>query len=143
MYRFRHVHYSLRDSGAERTTQLHHHQIHTLFHELIHKPWGCGTWEPPMDILETENEYQILVDLPGVAQDHIQVSLEDDILVITGTKPPPGSNNIIIHLSERNCGDFTRTVQFQTPIDPDKLTADLQNGVLKINISKNGGESKR
>ena len=69
-------------------------------------------WEPPVDILETENEVLVLIALPGVDVDAAQVAIEDGELVIAGTRVlPPELRTATIHRLELPQGQFFRRLR--------------------------------
>jgi HSP20 family molecular chaperone IbpA len=69
------------------------------------------TWEPPVDVLETDHELTILVALPGVAPDQLQVVIDGGTLVVTGLRPMPGqSRSTMIRRLEIPYGRFERRI---------------------------------
>ena len=57
---------------------LRHHEIHAIFDELIHRPWGGVRWNPAVDIREDKDVFIIEMDLPGVNTEEVQVLVEGD-----------------------------------------------------------------
>ena len=75
-------------------------------------PAGSLAWEPPVDILETDNEVLVLIALPGVDVDAAQVAIEGGDLVIAGTRVlPPELRTATIHRLELPQGQFFRRLQ--------------------------------
>ena len=75
-------------------------------------PTSLPSWEPPVDILETGREVLVLVALPGVDPDRVEVVIEDDELVIVGTRVlPPELRTALIHRLELPQGRFARRVR--------------------------------
>ena len=75
-------------------------------------PAGSVAWEPPVDILETENEVLVLIALPGVDVDGAQVAIEDGDLVIAGKRIlPPELRTATIHRLELPQGQFFRRLR--------------------------------
>jgi HSP20 family molecular chaperone IbpA len=75
-------------------------------------PAGSVAWEPPVDILETENEVLVLIALPGVDVDGAQVAIEEGDLVIAGTRIlPPELRTATIHRLELPQGQFFRRLR--------------------------------
>jgi len=91
---------------------------------------------PPVDIYETENEYVIKAEMPGVAKDYIDVTLNNRELEITGriNGTMPEDNNL--KYSEFRLYDFHRKFNVGDDIDSGRLTAKLDNGVLTLNLPK-------
>jgi HSP20 family molecular chaperone IbpA len=81
-------------------------------HQQFFQPRRSGTWEPPVDILETEREVLIFVALPGVALDKTEAAIDGADLVIAGTRVlPPQLRTAIIHRIELPQGRFERRVR--------------------------------
>lgn len=99
---------------------------------------------PRMNIQELENAYQVEAELPGVKKEDIEIKFKDDYLVISGEKKSmlEETKNQYRRI-ERTSGFFTRAVSIPRNIDKDKVTAELKDGILKIDMpkSKNGPES--
>ena len=73
------------------------------------------TWEPPVDILETEREIGIFVALPGVEAQQIEVSVEGDTLRVAGSRPLPSfADRFVIHRLEIPHGRFERRIRLQS-----------------------------
>ena len=65
---------------------LRHHEIHAIFDELIHRPWGAVRWNPAVDIREDKDAFIIEMDLPGVNTEEVRVLVEGAILAIEGQR---------------------------------------------------------
>jgi len=75
-------------------------------------PTSALTWEPPVDVLETGREVLVLVALPGVDPDRVEVAIEGDDLVVVGTRVlPPELRTAMIHRLELPQGQFARRVR--------------------------------
>lgn len=99
-----------------------------------------------MDVTEKPDCYDISVELPGISEKDVKVSLENDVLSISGEKKAEKVEDVKnIHISERHYGSFQR--QFSLPDDADagKVSAEFKNGVLKVTLgrSKKAKESAR
>lgn len=92
-----------------------------------------------LDVYETDSKYIIYTAIPGVEPGQISVSLDDDVLTISGevAQPAFGENeNARVLLYERTYGKFTRSVRLGVPVDGDKIEAAYENGVLKLTVPK-------
>ena len=70
-----------------------------------------GTWEPPVDVIETESEVVVVAALPGVRADHAQAVISDSFLIISGRRTlPPELRTAVIHRLELPQGLFERRV---------------------------------
>jgi len=91
----------------------------------------------PTDVSEDENALQITMELPGVDPDDVRLSLENNILTIRGEKRQQiDENNERVHRFERVYGVFERTFVLPNTVDPDKIEARFENGVLIVRIPK-------
>ncbi len=94
-------------------------------------------WNPRMNIAETAKEYQVSVELPGVEEKDIDVSLHEGLLTVKGSRQSEKeSKDKNFHRIEAFYGDFQRTVQLPDHIEADKVSANFKNGVLQIAIPK-------
>lgn len=82
---------------------------------------------PPVDVYENKDEILILADLPGVTKEALSIQLEKSELVITGPRPD---------LQGERAFDFRRTFGLPQGIDAEKVSATLQNGVLRVVLPK-------
>jgi HSP20 family molecular chaperone IbpA len=93
-------------------------------------------WEPPVDILETENELLVIVALPGVDAEHIEAAIVDGELAISGTRVLPRElQTAVIHRLELPQGRFERRVKLPagTYRQPQRAVSD---GCLLIRLGK-------
>ena len=81
-------------------------------HRQFFQPRRPGTWEPPVDILETEREVLLFFALPGVSIDKVEAIIDGADLVVAGTRVlPPQLRTAIIHRIELPQGRFERRVR--------------------------------
>src|SRR5262245_13220913 len=84
-------------------------RLHREFFRPIGSAAPLPTWEPPVDILETEHEVLVLVALPGVNAERVEALIEGGLLVISGTRVlPPELRTATIHRLELPQGCFQR-----------------------------------
>ena len=91
---------------------------------------------PPVDIIETPNDLRLLVDMPGVEKDAINITLEQDILTIEGFVEPERPAGFELEYSEYEVGDYQRSFNLSSTIDKDKIEASFNNGVLELFLPK-------
>jgi HSP20 family protein len=96
------------------------------------------TWQPPVDLIETANEYLVVVALPGVRPDQVQVVVNGDILIVVGERALPiGDKTGLIHRMEIPHGRFERHIQL--PPGPLELgRRELADGCLVLVLRKVG-----
>jgi HSP20 family protein len=99
------------------------------------------TWEPPVDILETGSEVLVLVALPGVDSDRVEVAIEGDDLVVAGTRVlPPELRTALIHRLELPQGRFARRVRLPAGRYSD-VRRSVVHGCLLITLHKSGASN--
>jgi HSP20 family protein len=94
-------------------------------------------WHPPADVYETPDEIIIVIELAGVAEDAMTVTLFSDLLVVEGRREQPvlADMNACQQLGIKY-GDFRSEVQLSGPVDKDNVTAEYKSGLLKIVLKK-------
>lgn len=99
-------------------------------------------WSFHVDIEETDKEYVVKADLPGMNEKDIKVEVNDNILTISGSRTEKREEkNKNYHRIERFSGSFCRSFEIPREIDANKAKAEYKNGVLSIVLPK-VGESK-
>lgn len=88
-------------------------------------------WTPAADIYETESGYSIAIDLPGIGRDAVEIDVDDNRLVVKGTRLVEESKR-----SERPRGKFLRTFTIPGSVDHSAIGADYKDGVLHIRLPK-------
>ena len=93
---------------------------------------------PRIDISETDAAYKIEAELPGINQKEIDVKIDNNILTIKGKKEDiKEEKEKNYHLRERYYGAFQRSISLPNNIEPEKIKASFENGVLNISVPKN------
>ena len=97
-------------------------------------PQAATECTPPIDVIETQTTLEVVMDIPGVAADDIQVAFARNMLVIAGRKSPSRCDHrdAAFHLAERAFGSFTRAVRMTAAYDAGAATATLSAGELRI-----------
>jgi HSP20 family protein len=92
---------------------------------------------PNMDVAETDENIELTVELPGLQEKDIDISINDNLLVIRGEKKAETERkDRNFHLVERAYGTFYRAFELPPGVDPSQITANMSNGVLKVTIPK-------
>ncbi|HXO41454.1 MAG TPA: Hsp20/alpha crystallin family protein [Thermoanaerobaculia bacterium] len=95
------------------------------------------TWTPPVDIQETDDAYRIHAELPGMTKDDIQITLENNVLRLSGERKfEKDTKQENYHRIERTYGAFSRSFALPTQVSSDKVEAKFENGVLSIVVPK-------
>ncbi|MDH5511487.1 MAG: Hsp20/alpha crystallin family protein [Nitrospinota bacterium] len=93
-------------------------------------------WVPAMDVSQTETEYKVRLEAPGMTKEEIKIELENGVLTISGEKTvKEEQKEEKCYRVERRYGAFTRSLKF-TDVDPEKVTASYRDGVLELTVTK-------
>ena len=96
---------------------------------------AVADWIPIVDILETHDDFQIHVELPGVEKSAVKLSIEKGVLLISGQRPQGTlTEGMRYHRNERPYGLFERAFRVPDSVDEQKLEADLKNGILTVRL---------
>lgn len=96
-----------------------------------------GTWSPAVDIAETDNEYVVAVEVPGMKKDDIKVTLQDNVLTIKGERKKESEiHKGSYHRMERCFGAFERSFTLPSTIRADKIQAKYEDGILRLTLPK-------
>lgn len=104
-------------------------------------PQAVG-WTPAVELSESDTEYTLVAELPGMDAKDVQVEYADGMLTLRGEKQEQRESRdpeLRYHLWERSYGSFLRTFEFPTPIDDGKIRAEHRDGVLEVHLPKKAG----
>ena len=91
----------------------------------------------PVDLTETDDEYKMRVELPGLEKDEVKISLNQNVLTISGEKKEEeAKENESFHKKEIRYGWFERSFTLPGDVDESKIKAKMKNGVLTIRVPK-------
>ena len=93
-------------------------------------------WSPTVDVSETPTEITFLVELPGFEKEEIEISLEENVLSISGERKFEKEENRDFHRVERWYGSFFRSFKLPAKVDSSKIDAGLKDGLLTIHLPK-------
>jgi HSP20 family protein len=117
--------------------------VDRLFDELIHRPWGSPLhakveeWNPEMDLYETADAFIMEVDLPGVKERDVSVTVEQSELILSGHRVCERvTEQRSVHRLERHEGHFTRRLHLPASIAHDQIRAEFKDGVLRVTLPK-------
>ena len=98
----------------------------------------AGDCVPPLDVIETDEAVQVLLDVPGISASDVRVLLKGPVVLIVGVKrvagPGPGVGGY--HLVERGSGRFARAVRLTGAFDGGRVRAALAGGELRVTLPK-------
>lgn len=105
-------------------------------------PWGrfrgaFGMAYPTVDAAETDTEYQITAELPGMTEKDVEVTMANGMLILKGSKDEAKEERKKDYfMSERRYGSFQRSFRLPEDADVENIAATLKNGVLSVNVPK-------
>jgi HSP20 family protein len=99
--------------------------------------FGGDRWEPAVDVFETEKALVVRVELAGVASGQVRVTVDGEWLTIRGERFPTSDAEVQrLHRLEIACGPFERRLRIQVPFDREHVVANLDEGILTIELRK-------
>jgi HSP20 family protein len=100
-------------------------------------PTGARRWIPAMDLVETGEDFVLRADLPGLSEKDVNIELEDNVLTISGErKAEHEERKEGYHRVERASGSFSRSLTLPDGVDPERVQAAFDRGVLEVRIPK-------
>jgi HSP20 family protein len=96
-------------------------------------------WVPAIDLIETRYAYMVRAELPGVDRANIEITLEKNVLTISGQKAPMAEGRdeeIRVFAAERVTGAFSRSLRMPEHIDGERIGAEYKDGLLTVSIPK-------
>jgi len=98
---------------------------------------GAARLQPTTDIAETDKEYEVTVELPGIDEKDVEVTLANGVLSIKGEKKfEREEKKKDYYLSERSFGSFQRSIRVPDGVDAEKVSAAFNKGVLTLKLPK-------
>jgi len=98
---------------------------------------ASGTFVPAVDVYEDEHSVVLKLEVPGINEEDLKVSVENNTLTVSGERKfEKEEKEENFHRIERRYGSFTRTFRLPTTVDSEKVEAGYDKGILKITLSK-------
>jgi HSP20 family molecular chaperone IbpA len=98
--------------------------------------FSCKVYQPDVDILETEKEFVLFSDMPGVKKEDIDITLENNTLRLRGMIRPQEYESLKPLYVEYNLGHYEREFHLSEAVDQDNIEASMKDGVLGLKIRK-------
>lgn len=96
-----------------------------------------GGWTPSMDVYEMDDSFVARMELPGVREEDIDVSVTGDVLTIKGERKAPEDIPAEKYQCSEICyGPFSRSITLPSAVDPDKIQATYHEGLLEVKLEK-------
>jgi HSP20 family protein len=107
------------------------------FDRLVGRALSRSTWVPALDVRETDDRFELTVDLPGIDPDDVTVNYEDGMLSISGKREfSKEESGETWHRVERGFGTFARQVRLPRTADAERIEASFDRGVLAVSVPK-------
>ncbi len=117
-------------------------EMNRLFNAAFEGPGAAGNggarrWTPAMDLLETDEQFVLRADLPGMSESDVHIELEDNVLTVSGERRAEHEDKREgFYRMERAHGTFSRSLTLPKGIDPEAVTASFDRGVLEVRVPK-------
>ena len=117
------------------------HRLSRMMDEALGGEWNGDTlaaaWTPSCDVFEDKESLRIVVELPGVHPEEVKISLENQVLTIQGEKKQVAeAKSERWHRYERSYGRFERMFTLPGSVDPDRIDAKVEHGLLTVTLPK-------
>lgn len=112
------------------------------FNPFFSSSWPTGRselshWSPPVDIYDSGTALILEAELPGFKQDDIDIRLENNVLMLSGERRTEVTGDRSHYLrAERTAGTFSRSFALPASVDPDKIEARYDDGILTLTLPK-------
>ena len=107
-------------------------------------PWSGGSWAPALDVAEKEDAFRVMVELPGMKSEDIDISVQGNVLSISGEKKETTEEKDKNYpYTERRFGAFRRDVTLPAGVEAGKIEAQFRDGVLSITLPKSEEEKPK
>jgi HSP20 family protein len=111
--------------------------LERAFHTGVQLPGRSDRFRPAMDVFEAEDAFVVQVDLAGVRPDDLRLVVDGEYLQISGSREPSPGRSTRRHLQmEIPWGRFERVARVRAPFDADRVTAQLEAGVLTVRLPR-------
>lgn len=119
--------------------------LNRVLDEALSSSWngssaGSRVWVPALDVIEKQDAYLIAIEVPGIDPEAIEVSFEQNVLTVRGSKPLgfdlDEKAEVRVYAAERVSGNFERSVRLPEFVDSENIVAEARHGVLFLTVPK-------
>lgn len=116
-----------------------------MLDEALSSSWNGSSangrvWVPALDVIEKRDAYLIALETPGVDPASIDISFEQNVLMVRGAKPLgfdlPQDAEVRVYAAERVSGNFERAIRLPEFVDGENISAETRHGVLYLTVPK-------
>ncbi|MDA8147838.1 MAG: Hsp20/alpha crystallin family protein [Actinomycetota bacterium] len=109
--------------------------VDRLFQQLAAQPAPRSSMSMPIDAYRKGDQFLIQMELPGVDPEHVDITVEDNVLTVKAERPAPSTSEDVESLvTERSYGTFSRQLFLGRNLDTDRIEAQYDAGVLSLSI---------
>lgn len=98
---------------------------------------------PLINVYASQDGVAITAELPGISRDDLEITVHRDTVTLRGERPAAPEDAKAFHRRERGGGKFVRTLSLPFSVDPDKVEAQMQNGVLRLSLPRPESDKPR
>lgn len=98
--------------------------------------WDLGQGAPRTNLYEAGDQFEIRVEVPGMAREDLNVKIQGNYLEISGTRKSDAPEGYRVHKAEIGQGSFSRSFTLPADVDSGKVSATLKNGILYLGLPK-------
>ncbi|HEX5938294.1 MAG TPA: Hsp20/alpha crystallin family protein [Actinomycetota bacterium] len=107
------------------------------FDRLMGRAFSRDTWMPALDVRESDDRFDVKVDLPGLDPKDVNVTFEDGMLTVSGKRQFESEDTgETWHRVERGFGTFARSIRLPQTADTERIEASFEKGVLTVVVPK-------
>ena len=136
--RYRHYPQSDLSAALDRLTNMRA-EMDRVFESTVgsfsRSPASLSRWNPAVNVYQDKDRFTVVVELPGLKKEEIEISLHDDTLTIAGERKREESSAQEF-LTERLYGKFQRSLTLPTAVDAEKVKASYKDGLLQVVLPK-------
>ena len=136
--RYRHYPQSDLSAGLDRLTNMRA-EMDRVFESTIgsfsRSPAPLSRWNPAVNVYQDKDQFTVVVELPGLKKEEIEISLHDDTLTISGERKREESSEQEF-LTERSYEKFQRSLTLPSAVDAEAVKANYKNGLLQVVLPK-------
>ena len=136
--RYRHYPQSDLSAALDRLTNMRA-EMDRVFESTIgsftRSPAPLSRWNPAVNVYQDKDQFTVVVELPGLKKEEIEISLHDDTLTISGERKREESSEQEF-LTERSYGKFQRSLTLPSAVDAEAVKANYKNGLLQVVLPK-------
>ena len=136
--RYRHYPQSDLSAALDRLTNMRA-EMDRVFESTVgsfsRSPAPLSRWNPAVNVYQDKDQFTLVVELPGLKKEEIEISLHDDRLTISGERKREESSEQEF-LTERSYGKFQRSLTLPSAVDAEAVKANYKNGLLQVVLPK-------